>query len=146
MRGERGSVTIWMLGLSLVLFALGGLSIDLWRILAERRTLSAAADAAAIAVVSAIDLDAYRDPTAEPIAPGDPVPLDQPGAVDRVRLALARGDVELATSPVVEFLDGGTRLRITLESEVEFTLLRILTADRSFRVRAEAEATAIEVE
>ena len=34
LRSERGSVTLWMLGLSLLLLLFGGLAIDFWRALA----------------------------------------------------------------------------------------------------------------
>ena len=32
-RGSRGTITLWLLGLCLMLFALGGISLDLWRML-----------------------------------------------------------------------------------------------------------------
>jgi Flp pilus assembly protein TadG len=39
-------VTLWVLGCCIMLFALGGLSLDLWRSFAARRALAADADAA----------------------------------------------------------------------------------------------------
>src|SRR5690606_15631971 len=41
---ERGTITMWMLGLSLLLLAFGGLAIDYWRALAYQRELAAIAD------------------------------------------------------------------------------------------------------
>ena len=38
-RAESGTITLWLLGLCLVLFALGGISLDLWRAFSERRAL-----------------------------------------------------------------------------------------------------------
>jgi hypothetical protein len=57
---ERGTTTFWLLGLCLMLFALGGISLDLWRSFSSRRALAASADAAALAGASAIDEDRYR--------------------------------------------------------------------------------------
>ncbi|MGH9030897.1 MAG: pilus assembly protein TadG-related protein, partial [Acidimicrobiia bacterium] len=48
-------MTVWMLGLCLMLLLLGGISLDLWRAFSERRALASAADAAAIAGASALD-------------------------------------------------------------------------------------------
>jgi len=58
--GERGTITFWILGLCLMLFLLGGISLDLWRSFSERRALAATADAAALAGASAIDEEHYR--------------------------------------------------------------------------------------
>ena len=58
--GERGTITLWILGLCLMLFLLGGISLDLWRSFSERRALAATADAAALAGASAIDENRYR--------------------------------------------------------------------------------------
>ena len=60
MNQERGTTTFWLLGLCLMLFALGGISVDLWRSFSARRALAAGADAAALAGASAIDEDQYR--------------------------------------------------------------------------------------
>src|SRR5882757_6312521 len=56
---DSGTITLWMLGLSLLLFLLGGISLDLWRSFSERRALAASADAAALAGASAIDEGRY---------------------------------------------------------------------------------------
>ena len=50
---EHGTITLWILGLCLMLFLLGGISLDLWRSFSERRALAATADAAALAGASA---------------------------------------------------------------------------------------------
>ncbi len=59
-KSERGSVTIWMLGLSVLLLLFGGLALDFWRGLALQRELAAVADSAAIAAASGIDEEYYR--------------------------------------------------------------------------------------
>lgn len=57
---DRGSVTIWVLGLSMLLLVFGGLALDYWRALALQRELAAVADSAAIAAASGIDEEHYR--------------------------------------------------------------------------------------
>lgn len=58
---DRGSVTIWVLGLSMLLLVFGGLALDYWRALALQRELAAVADSAAIAAASGIDEAFYRE-------------------------------------------------------------------------------------
>jgi hypothetical protein len=48
---DRGSVTIWVLGLAMLLLVFGGLALDYWRALALQRELAAVADSAAVAVL-----------------------------------------------------------------------------------------------
>ncbi len=57
---ESGTITLWLLGLCLMLFLVGGISLDLWHAFSERRSLTAAADAAAVAGATALDTAAYR--------------------------------------------------------------------------------------
>ena len=61
MKADRGSVTIWMLGLSVLLLLFGGIAIDLWRALDLQREMAAVADSAAIAAASGIDEEHYRE-------------------------------------------------------------------------------------
>lgn len=53
--GERGQVTLLVLGLSLVVFAIAGLTIDGTRAFLYRRTLQNSADAAALAGAAELD-------------------------------------------------------------------------------------------
>src|SRR5882672_9003326 len=59
-RGDRGLLTIWLLGLCLLLLVLGGVSLDLWRVFSERQALAGLADSAALAGAGGLDLDAAR--------------------------------------------------------------------------------------
>ncbi len=74
---ETGFITIWMLGVAIIVIALGGISLDLWRTLSERRQLAVITDGAAIAAASQIDLEKYG---------GTPsvLALDETKARDRV--------------------------------------------------------------
>lgn len=70
MRGDRGSMTLWAMGLSLLLFAVGFLALDLWSGFAARQQAAAIADSAAIAGATAVDEAAWRsgDLALEPAA------------------------------------------------------------------------------
>lgn len=60
MTNERGSITVWGLGLSLMLFSVGFLSLDLWSVFSARSQAAAIADTAAIAGATALDEQAWR--------------------------------------------------------------------------------------
>lgn len=60
MTEDRGSVTLWTLGLTVVILGFGGVALDFWRALATQRALAAIADAATIAAASGIDELHYR--------------------------------------------------------------------------------------
>lgn len=60
MNAERGSMTVWGLGMSLLLFAVGFLALDLWSAFSARSEAAAVADSAAIAGATALDQTAWR--------------------------------------------------------------------------------------
>ena len=64
MNRERGSITFWMLGLSIALLTLGVVSVDLWNLMAHRRELASLADAAALAGPDAVTIGAASQATA----------------------------------------------------------------------------------
>jgi len=111
---DRGSVTIWMLGLSMLLLLFGGLALDYWRALALQRELAAVADSAAIAAASGIDEEVYR-------ATGDVV-LEPVRARGLAEAAVEWQGVELVGITVdVE----PTSVSVTLAGEVELGLLGV---------------------
>ena len=112
--GERGSTTVWIMSLGLVLMLLGGVAIDLWRILGDRRELAAVADSVAVAAASGIDLDAYRA--------GEGVRLDPVLARELGRSILAEQAPRLSEPPTIDFPDQDT-VEVTLVREVPFTFL-----------------------
>lgn len=57
---ERGSVTLWLLGMAVCVLFLGGLSLDLWRVYEARRELAGLADGAAVAGATQLDEAAWR--------------------------------------------------------------------------------------
>lgn len=60
-KGERGSVTLWVLGLLMPTLLLGGLAFDLWHGFSERRALVGIADAAAVAGANGVDTDYFYE-------------------------------------------------------------------------------------
>lgn len=131
MRSERGSVTIWILGLSLLLLVFGGLAIDYWRGLALQRELAAVADSAAIAAGSGIDEEHYR-------ATGE-VLLDPLRSRDLALASVAFQDLDRVTVDVSADPDAVT---VTVVGEVQLGLLGVLVdEDQPLTVRGVATAS-----
>lgn len=133
--GERGTVTVWMLALALLVLGVGGIALDLWRVIAERRELAAVADAAALAGASGIDEEWWR-------ATGE-VRLDPLEAAGLALAAVAahpeRG--ELAAPPEVRV--DGDRVWVAVSRQVPPTLLVLMSGEREpLDLRVEAVAVA----
>jgi Flp pilus assembly protein TadG len=114
-----------------MLFALGGISLDLWRGFSERRSLAAAADAAALAGASAIDEARYR-------ASGEVV-LVPALAESRARAHLAR-QLDRAALRSVSVRVDDVAVTVVVHGEVGFTLLSVVQPG-AFDVRVTATAT-----
>jgi len=130
--GDRGSATIWMLGLSLLLLLFGGVAFDFWRGLALQRELAAVADSAAIAAASGIDEDIYR-------ADGELV-LDADRARSLAISSIAFQDVSLTSTEVVTNADGSS-VSVTIEGVIQLGLLGVFV-DESEPLTVGASATA----
>jgi Flp pilus assembly protein TadG len=129
---ESGTVTLWLLGLCLLLFALGGISLDLWRGFSTRRSLAATADAAALAGASAIDEDAYRRDGV--------IRLDPALAEARARDHVARQRDRSALRGVEVRADDDA-VTVVVRGELGFTLLGIVDPGGSVAVQVTATAT-----
>ena len=130
-RGESGTTTLWMLGLCLMLFLLGGISLDLWRAFSERRSLAATADAAAVAGASALDEAAYRSSGAVRLAPADARRRAEASLADQLdRRALRDARVD-ATEEEVRVVVGGS---------VAFSLLQMVAPGDEFAITVHATA------
>ncbi|MEE8406180.1 MAG: pilus assembly protein TadG-related protein [Acidimicrobiia bacterium] len=129
---ERGSVTIWMLGLSVLLLLFGGLALDFWRGLALQRELAAVADSAAIAAASGIDEEHYR-------ATGEVV-LDPARSRALALTSIAVQDVDLTS---VSSSTSPDRISVTVVviAELELGLLGVFV-DESEPLTVRASATA----
>jgi len=125
-------MTLWVLGLCICVMFLGGLSLDLWRVIAVRRSLVAMADAGATAGANGLDTAALRrgdlvlDPLLVRAEAGDAL-RDQSGwhAVDAVA-------IDVAAAPA--------RVTVTLRAKVDFTLLGIFVHGDPVEVQASASA------
>jgi Flp pilus assembly protein TadG len=129
---EKGeAMVVWCLLVALLLLVIGGLSIDLWRGIAVQRQLQSAAEDAALAGASGIDVGAYRATGCLRLAPGVAVGLaetnlaQQPGA-----------DTISAASVSVD--DGGKTIRVVLKEDVHLTLLRLVEGNTPLVVTAAA--------
>jgi uncharacterized membrane protein len=132
MKSDRGSMTIWMLGLSVLLLLFGGLAIDFWRALALQRELSAVADSAAIAAASGIDEARYRE-SGEVVL--DPARARALGAV-----SIAGQEVDLLSFDIATD-SAGLAVNVVVIDVVELGLLGLLV-DQSEPLTVRAEATA----
>jgi hypothetical protein len=128
--GERGTITFWILGLCLMTFVLGGISLDLWRSFSERRALAADADAAALAGASAIDEDVYRWTGSVVLAPAE--------AEARARANISR-QLDRAALRDVDVWATRDAVTVVVHGHVDLSLLRLLpTADLEVQVTATA--------
>ena len=128
--GERGTITLWLLGLCVMLFVLGGLGLDLGRGFSERRALHAAADAAALSGAGAIDEGEYRSSGRLVLVPAL--------AEARARADLAR---QFDTRSLRDFRVVADRehVVVVVDGEVDLSLLRLL-AQPAIRVQVRATA------
>lgn len=131
-RSERGTMTLFGIGLSVMLLFVGGFSLDLWRAHSERRALAEMADAAAAAGANGIDTAVYRSSGELVLDPGLAEALaweSLNGQTDR--RALVGAPVVGASADVVV---------VTIEGEVEMTLLRVLSGGEPLTIEVTAEA------
>ncbi|NNC92081.1 MAG: hypothetical protein HKN80_06280 [Acidimicrobiia bacterium] len=131
---DRGSITLWILGLTIMVLFLGGISLDLWRAFEIREDLAAMADSAANAGASRVDAATYRETGV--------LELDGPAAVAVANSSLdAQQDSERITNRTIA--TSGAVLTVRLEGEVGFTLLRIFLGGGSVAVSATGSAEAL---
>jgi Flp pilus assembly protein TadG len=123
-----------MLGLCLLLLALGGVSLDLWRAFSQRQALAGMADAAALAGAAGIDRTAARVGV---------VRLDPAAAT-----ALARASIEgqadpgpLVSSEVTVSQDG-SEVTVSADGRVELTLLGLLSGRGAIPLHVSSTALA----
>jgi uncharacterized membrane protein len=128
---ERGTVTLWALGLCLMVLLLGGISLDLWRAFSERRGLASIADAAAVAGASAIDEGVYRA--------SNVVQLDPALAQQRARASLD-GQLDRRSLGDAQITADVEHVTIVVRGTVDFSLLDLLTPGGTFAVEVRASA------
>ena len=127
---ERGTITLWVLGLCIALMFLGGLSLDLWRAVADRRQLSSMADTAATAAANGIDVDALRAGTLR---------LD-PIRARAIALASLDEDPHSSALDAIDVEIVGNRVTVSLRDHVPFSLLGIFMGGQHFDIQVNATA------
>ena len=127
---ERGSISLWMVGMVMVVFAVGGIAIDLWRGLASHRQVAAIVDAAAVAAGSGIDEEAWRL--------GGDLRLDPAHVEERVATAVAAQGSPSVSVSVLTAGDGSSAT-VAGSAIVDLTLLGLIVDD-GFEVSAVATA------
>ncbi len=131
---DAGSVTLWGIGLALVLLGFGGVVVDGWRAFAERQDVAGMADAAAIAGATAIDEAKFR-------ATGD-AQLDPVLAEARAGEYLLRQDNFDPGVVAATIRATSTGVEVVLEKDVNFTLLGLfLAGEEPLRIRVPGYAT-----
>lgn len=126
-------MTIFGIGLVLMILTIGGVSLDLWRAVAAYRALAEVADAAAAAGSNGIDVERYRRTGDVVLAPelarslgGQSVAAqDRPGSfVD-------------ASMPRVE----PDRLTVLVRGRVDFSLLSLIAPGDGLDITVESHAS-----
>ncbi|MFT3852009.1 MAG: pilus assembly protein TadG-related protein [Ilumatobacteraceae bacterium] len=113
---DRGSITLWVLGVTLVVMFVGWFSVTLWTGSDQRRQLAAAADQAAQAGATALDTATFRTSGVRQLDPTE--------ARQRAIASLAEQHIDrLLTDYRVDA--STTQVTVTLDGEVDIGLLRI---------------------
>jgi len=123
--GQGGfSAPVLVLMVAMMLLIIGGLSVDLWRVLAEHRDVAGLVDGAATAGATGVDTEAIRED------PNAPIRLDP--AVARARACdylEVHGDLAAdCGSPGVGVAIVDASITVRLERDVDLTLLRLVQA------------------
>lgn len=129
-RDERGTITIFVLGLCIAVLFLGGSVVDFWRVIAVRRELSAMADAAATAGANGLDQTSLRTGGAA---------LD-PAQAKSLALSELRQEAQSGIIRQVAIDADTGQVVVRLHARVHFTLLGLLLGARDFDVGATATA------
>ncbi len=131
-RSESGQVTLFGIGLVVLLLFVGGVSLDLWRVLSTQRALQELADGAAAAGANGID-------TASVWSAADLV-LDQPVAEQLAAANLgAQSDRPGLLAASIDASDP-TVMVVTVEGEVDLVLLDLFSPAEPISIEVRATA------
>jgi Flp pilus assembly protein TadG len=126
---QRGQVTILVLGLSMVAFAVAGIAVDGTRAFLMRRTLQNAADASALAGAGELDVDAYY------ASGGRRLVLDPLAAKQMATTLLEQRDLVVVPTIAAD----QERVAVVLRTKVDTMFLRLIGID-NLAVAAQADA------
>lgn len=117
MSSERGQVTVFVVGLTLVTMAIAGIAIDGTRAFLHRRTLQNAADAAALAAASELDPGAAYG--------RGRIEVDPTAARALALRSLRERGIDARSQVTV----AGDTVRVTVRGEVDATFLGLVGID-----------------
>lgn len=131
-RDDRGdAMVVWCLLLAIMLLPLGGLSVDLWHGIQVQRQLQSAAEDAALAGSSGVNVQEYRADGCIVLDPATAVALAQANLASQTGLGpLAASNFAVAAN--------GQQLTVSLQQSVRLTLLSLVEGKGSFTVSAVA--------
>jgi Flp pilus assembly protein TadG len=134
-RNDTGdAMVVWCMLLALMLLPLGGLSVDLWHGIEVQRQLQAAAEDAALAGSSGIDLEHYRVTGCLSLSPASAVALAQANLGAQSGLGPTAGvNIQVSTND--------EQISVSLREYVRLTLLSLVEGDRPLPVTATASST-----
>ena len=133
-RDERGdAMIVWCLLVALLLLPLGGLSVDLWHGIAVQRSLQSAAEDAATAGSSGINVEQYRATGCLALDPAAAVPLAQQNLASQGHLG-SLAAVDISVSPNNE------QISVRLQEDVHLTLLALVEGTKPLVVTATASS------
>jgi Flp pilus assembly protein TadG len=115
----------------MMLLLLGGISLDLWRAFSERRSLAAAADAAAVAGATALDTDAYRATGTVQLVPAE---------AEQRALASLRDQLDQRSMRDVRVTADTTTVTVEVHGDVTFTLLQLADPGGNLPITVTASA------
>ena len=123
-REEAGfSAPVMVLIMAMMVLFIGGISIDLWRVIADHREVSGLADGAAVAGATAVDISAFEaDPSAPPrLDPG----LARQRVCDYMR---QHEGVTACPSDTLQigFAPDLSAVTVSFQRDVDLTFLRIV--------------------
>ena len=129
---ENGeAMVVWCLLLALLLLPLGGLSVDLWHGIAVQRELQSAAEDAASAGASGINVNEYRQSGCVVLDPTTAVALASANLASQAGLGpLVSTSINVAAN--------NSAITVVLRKDVHLTLLRLVEGNRPLVVAAQA--------
>jgi hypothetical protein len=127
------AMVVWCLLLALLLLPLGGLSVDLWHGIAVQRELQSAAEDAASAGASGINVNEYRQTGCVVLDPSSALELASANLASQAGLGpLVSANIEVAPN--------ASDITVLLRKDVHLTLLRLVEGNRPLVVAAQATA------
>ncbi len=130
---QRGSITLWLLGLGICLLVMGGMGLDLWSVVAMRARLVEVAEAIATGAASGISETHWRDTGEIRLDPARARQLARDMASRHAVVGLLEGPPEIMVDP--EFRS----VTVQVSGSVSLTLLSL--GVESGRVDITASAT-----